>query len=292
MKTAFIINPAAGRGKTKKLWPVLRNLLIPETVFEEHYTTGHGHASNLAGVLENKGINRIVIVGGDGTLHEVINGLKRKEAVIGVIPTGTGNDFCRSIGIPADPRSAIRTLSEGRIRKLDLGCVNNRFFINVAGVGFDAHVAQEINKGIKWLTGSPAYLVAVLKLIMTYRNIPLQIILDNNTKIHLNSFLLAVGNAQYYGGGMRIVPSAVPDDGYFHICAAGDVRKRDVLITLPKIFSGKHMDHPLVRGYTAKEIEISSDCRAVVHADGEIIGHLPAKFSILPRELKLLVPDK
>ena len=265
---------------------------MPEIVFEEHYTTGHGHASGLAGILEGNGAEKIVIVGGDGTLHEVINGLKKKEAIIGVIPTGTGNDFCRSIGIPADPRSAISTLSEGRIRKLDLGCVNDSFFINVAGVGFDAQVAQEINTGIRWLTGSPAYLAAVLKLIVTYRNIPLRVILDNHTEIHLKSFPLAVGNAQFYGGGMRIVPYAVPDDGFFHICAAGDVRKRDVLITLPKVFSGKHIGHPLVREYTAKKIEITSECRTALHADGEIIGHLPAKFSILPGKLNLLVPDK
>lgn len=292
MKTAFIINPAAGRGKTQRTWLSIKRLLPPGMMYEEYYTHGPGHASQLAKKLEQNGIECIVVVAGDGTLHEVVNGLVTGKTILGLIPTGTGNDFCRSLGIPIKPETAVRILWDGRIKRLDLGCVNDKFFINVAGVGFDAHVAREVNVNFKWLSGTAAYLAAVFKLLFTYQNLPLKVLLDDNINLNIRSFLLAVGNARYYGGGMCIVPSAVLDDGYFHICVAGDVDRLSILSNLPKIFKGKHIEHPLVTEYKAKKVNLSSDIPVVIHADGEIVGYLPATLTLLPGRLKFLVPGK
>ncbi|MDI3541046.1 MAG: hypothetical protein PWP66_584 [Thermosediminibacterales bacterium] len=210
---------------------------------ESYFTKAPGHASSLAKALEIKGFQKIIVMGGDGTLHEVVNGLDTENIVLSIIPAGTGNDFCRLLGIPLNPQIAAKTLFEGEVTCLDIGRVNDRFFVNVAGVGFDAQVAEEVNNNVKWLTGTAAYLFALFKLLISYRNIPLKIILDKNVVLDIKSFLLAVGNAQYYGGRMRIVPSAVIDDGFFHVCVAGDVNRLEVLTTLPKIFSGKHLEY-------------------------------------------------
>lgn len=293
MKTAIIINPQAGRGKCKKIWPAIKKIIMSQGIdCESYFTKSPGHASSLAKTLEIKGFQKIIVMGGDGTLHEVVNGLDTENVVLGIIPAGTGNDFCRSLGIPLNPQTAAKALFEAKEVRLDIGRVNDRFFVNVAGVGFDAQVAEEVNNNVKWLTGTAAYLFALFKLLISYRNIPLKIILDKNVVLDIKSFLLAVGNAQYYGGGMRIVPSAVIDDGFFHVCVAGNVNRLEVLTTLPKIFSGKHTEHSQVKEYKVKEIEIFSDYKAAVHADGEIVGYLPAKFTMLPGKLRFLLPGK
>ena len=290
-KTAIIINPQAGRGKCKKKWPEIKSIIESQDIdFESYFTKAPGHASILAKDLETQGFTRIVVMGGDGTFHEVVNGLDAARVALGIIPAGTGNDFCRSVGIPLNPQITAQTLFKGRVIHVDLGCVNDRLFVNVAGVGFDARVAEEVNKNVKLLTGTSAYLFALFKLVVSYRNIALKVVLDNNIDLKINSFLLAIGNGRYYGGGMCIVPSALVNDGFFHICVAGDFKKIEVLTTLPKIFSGKHLEHPKVREYKAQAIEVFSDSREVVHADGEIVSCLPAKFSILPGKLKLLLP--
>ncbi|RQD76483.1 MAG: diacylglycerol kinase family lipid kinase [Candidatus Syntrophonatronum acetioxidans] len=301
MKTAFIINPVAGRGRTKDIWPQAKKIMEEKNLdFLEIYTEKRGHASQIAQQLKGRGMPRIIVVGGDGTLHEVINGLawgeERPEEVIreftlGMIPTGTGSDFYRSLKVPLDPLKAARGLFHSKALSLDLGKINEVFFFNVAGVGFDARVAQEINLNFKWTSGATAYVLALFKVLLTYRNLNLEIVLDEGETITTKSLLLAVGNARYYGGGMCIVPSALLDDGYFHLCIIGDIGKGELLWNLPKIFSGRHVEHKKVREVKAQRIEIRARERAVIHADGELSGYLPVRISILPGSLKFLVPQ-
>lgn len=287
--TAFIINPVAGRGRTAQVWEKIKEKLDRNRVHYKPYFTGrHGHGFELAAKAQKDGAERLVVLGGDGTLHEVINGMDRRRSAVGIIPTGTGNDFCRSAGLPLDPLEALRVLESGQMRSVDLGKVNGRFFINMAGIGLDAQVAYEVNRHFRFLRGTAAYVLALFKVLLTYGNREVELSLDGQTQRRKVLFV-AVANGQFIGGGMKMVPPARLDDGWFHLCVAGDVGKFDTLLTLPKIYRGGHAKHPLVSFPQAKEVEITSTEPMVVHADGEIIGQLPAKFTIVPNGVNLLV---
>ena len=302
-KIGIIINPYAGNKKARRAWPKIESQLNKYNIpFEKSFTDSSMHASHLAKQIISKDISTIVLVGGDGTLNSLINGLSIEELNrinIGIIPQGTGNDFCRSLSISSKIEDLLNLMQKDQTRLVDLGKVNNNLFANISGFGFDAQVADDINNNNKILTGKTAYLYSVFKLLIKYKNIPLHIIIDNQTHISENIFLAAVGNTGYYGGGINIIPSAKPDDGYFHICTVGDIKKRQVLKALPGVFSGKHLTHPLVNEYKAKEVNIhfadknniSPESQKVpVHADGEILTYLPAKFNIITSNLKIFAP--
>jgi len=289
VKTAIIINPVAGRGKTDKLWPKLERVLCQRNyAYQAFFTKGPKDGINLANALQSK-VERLVVVGGDGIIHEVVQGIVNREVELAIIPTGTGNDFVRSLGIPQEPLAALELLFEGRIRKVDVGEVNGSYFINVAGVGFDAVVVNEVNTNFKFVSGTMAYLLALFKTLATYQKAKVKVSVGKQT-FKTDSLLVAVGNGQCYGGGMKIVPGAILDDGLLNLCIVGDVTKGEILRTLPKIFSGGHVAHPKVVMLKGEEISIEAQPPLVIQADGEIIGYAPAKIRVLPQALKVRVP--
>jgi len=291
MKTAFIVNNTAGRNQTCRLWPRLEKCLREQQDFSVFFTPRKGTGGETACRAQKQGFNRLVVVGGDGTLHEVVNGVHLNGVELGIIPTGTGNDFCRSLGIPPDPFAAADYIFSGDLRKVDIGTINGHLFVNVAGVGFDAEVAHRVNSSrlLHRFSGTGAYLLGVLAELLQYRNTPMEISVDG-TALNGEIFLAAVGNARYYGGGMKIVPQAEMDDGLFHLCIARNVNLWDALTTLPKMFSGRHLEHPKVTCIPGREITISSPRDLPVHADGEIVSKSPARFRILPAVLTVVCP--
>ena len=300
-KTAVIINPKAGRNKARKLWPKISRLLEKHNIIYDSYLTDTPYqAQLLAGRLTRNGVKELVVVGGDGSLNEVINGVSQssldrlEEIRIGIIPAGTGNDFARFLGISRNSDRAVEIIKKGETRSIDLGLVNSRYFVNISGVGFDAQIAENIRKRkFSWVPGSIAYIYYIIKVLFRYKNIPLTITLDGESRIETNALMAAVGNTGFYGGGINIIPSAKPDDSYFHMCLVRDVTKFEILKTLPGIYAGKHIDHPLVDEYRAKSVYIDtsiSDGYVPVHADGDVLTYLPAKFSISSMKLKLIAP--
>ena len=286
MEATFLVNPVAGRGKGLKVWRQLEHELRQKKVrYRVLYTEYSGAATDLARQLVNQGCSRLVVVGGDGTLQEVVNGLALDQVLLGVIPSGTGNDFARSIGIPGEPSAALGVAMNGHEKRLDLGMIDGRYFLNLAGIGFDAQVAKEVNDNFKLLGGTTAYLAAVFKVLITYRNQPLRVEMGGQTW-EGKALFAAIGNGQYVGGGMRVVPQAQLDDGLLHLCIAGDVGKLDTLATLPKIFSGAHTRHPLVYQAAAKEVTVVSPVPVPVHVDGELMGTTPATFRIVAKVLR------
>lgn len=290
MKTAFIINPAAGRGRTAKIWPTLETVTKsngkPGTPY---FTAGPGDAERLARELPRQGYRRLLVVGGDGTVHEVLNGLDLNQAQLGIVPTGSGNDFCRVLGISKKPREAITQLLQGKTRRVDIGLVNGRRFLNTLGVGFDAEVVRLTNEQQSRFKGTMAYVASLIKVLREYRNQNLTI--ETGGASFTGKMLLAeVGNGQYVGGGMRLVPLAKVDDGLFHLCLVGNVTKGEILLNIHKMLSGTHLSHPKVSTLTAREIVISSQRPLIVQADGEIIGKTPVKVEIVPQALEILVP--
>ena len=292
MKTAFIVNKTAGRNRTGRLWQQLEpRLRTQQPDFSVFLTPRKGAGTEIASRAQEQGYSRIIVVGGDGTLHETINGIHTGKAEIGIIPTGTGNDFCRSAGIPQDPFAAPDYIFSDSLRTFDLGKVNGHLFVNVAGVGFDAAVAYKVNTSpiLRHFSGAVAYLLAIPASLLQFRNVPVTILVDDKV-IEGKVFLAAVGNARYYGGGMEIVPHALPDDGLFHLCIARDINLLDALVTLPKMFSGKHIEHPKVSCVSGRSIALTAHQPLMVHADGEIVSSTPAKFEIFPGQLRVVCP--
>ncbi|MFA5537371.1 MAG: diacylglycerol kinase family protein [Bacillota bacterium] len=290
MKTAFIINPSAGRGKTAKVWEDLKYTnLIVETKGDAYFTTGPGDAKRFAKGLSERGYKRVFVLGGDGTVNEVINGLKLDAIQLGIVPTGTGNDFCRMLAISNKPKEAIRQLLAGKTRIVDIGEVNGRRFLNTIGVGFDAEVARTTNEEYQNLSGTLAYLAAITKVLREYKNEEMVVETEGIT-IEGRMLLIAIGNGSYFGGGMKIVPQAVIDDGIFHLCLIGDASKLDVLKNVSKLFSGNHLTHPKISSLSAKRIAVKTKNPVTVQADGEIIGKTPIEVAIIPKALEILIP--
>ncbi len=230
-------------------------------------------------------------LGGDGTISEVANGLLQvapeRRCALGVLPGGTGNDFARTLGIPRTPVEAANALFDGETRLLDAGRVNQRYFVNVSGVGFDAEVAREANSIARKVGGIASYVVAILKELWTFSLAPVKLTIDGRTT-HRNVLLVAVGNARFCGGGLMLCPAADPSDGAFDVILGEDLTKIETLLLLPRLFNGTHIRHPKVKSYRATKVTVEPERALSIQSDGEIIGTAPVTFELIPRALKVV----
>ncbi|MFO7173303.1 MAG: diacylglycerol kinase family lipid kinase [Bacillota bacterium] len=294
MRLFFVVNPTAGHGRTLQVWRRLEPHLAQWGEYDVGFTTAPRHGEALAREAARAGFDRVVAMGGDGTLNEVVNGLIGERAALGIIPSGTGNDFVRSLGVPRDPLAAARIAFTAPVRPVDVGLhlETGRHFINIAGIGFDAEVAEEVNtrRILKAIPGTFPSLVAALITLIRYRNPEMTIRLDGK-EVRRRVLLMAVGNARYYGGGMQILPQATVDDGYFTVLIAGDVGKAELLEVLPKLYTGRHVDHPKAEFLLAREVHVAAGEPVALHLDGDVVGHLPATFRLLPRAIQVVAPE-
>lgn len=290
-----IVNPVAGRGRGRRAWTVVGPALRDAGIrYEETFEEEPGQAIPIAEDATRAGYDVIVAVGGDGTVHEVVNGIMRagvkEQPAVAIIPGGTGNDFARAVGIPKDPLAAGRLLLSGARRRVDIGRVNERYFVGISGVGFDAEVAAKVNRWPKWVGGTTVYVAAILSMLVTYSLAPTRIVLDGREE-RLRLFLLAAANTPWYGGGMYMAPHARADDGYLEVITARDLGKLETLGLLPKVFSGAHLGHRKVAHQAVREVRVESDVRLSIHADGETVGQVPAVFRAVPGAIEVIVPD-
>lgn len=295
-RITVIVNPEAGRGSARQWMGELEvrlSLAIQSThriiSWQILETSGPGDATELAREAIRGGANIVAAAGGDGTIGEIVNALVGTDVALGVIPMGTGNDFARSLGIGTDVDRAIYNLLEGVPIAIDVGRTQGRYFVNVAGCGLDAVVAQRVNRGFRWLRGTYAYVVAALQTLLTYRATLIRLTLDNEV-IETKAMLCSVANARYYGGGMRIAPDAMLTDGLYDVCLLEAVGKIEFLRTFPKVFKGRHITHPAVRMLRSKYVKVESDRPLPVLVDGEIVGTTPAEFEMLPGALNVMGP--
>jgi diacylglycerol kinase (ATP) len=210
-----------------------------------------------------------------------------------VIPAGTGNDFARHIGLnPKDPLAAARLLADPTFKKIDVVKVRHaegeRYFVNVGGTGFDSEVNAHAN-GVKFLKGTPKYIYSTFVTLARFKPGMFTIKVDGRER-QFSGMLVAVGNGVSYGGGMKVTPDAESDDGELDLCVLGAVSKPTFVRTFPKVFSGRHVQHPSVQMMRGKEIEISADRSFDVYGDGERLGPLPATFTVMPSALMIVVP--
>jgi diacylglycerol kinase (ATP) len=285
-----IVNPVAGRGAGARVWARIRTEMGAWSCVT---TARAGQARELAAQAAADGIRRVVAIGGDGTVFEVANGLARSQTELAIIPTGTGNDLATNLGVPRDPVAAARLANSGSAHSIDLGKLQSSthsvHFANVAGFGFDAAVAWRVNRLPRLVGGTLPYLVGVIQTLWQYRAPRIRLRIDAH-ELDERIFLVAVGNCASYGGGMRIVPDAQPNDGSLDVCVVKDLPRREVLGLLPRLYSGAHVSHPAVKLFRCRALSAETDARVFCQADGELVGGLPAHFSIQPATLRCVTP--
>ena len=292
LRMKIIANPKAGHGRAAKNLAKLHTLLkYHEIDYELVETQYPGHATKLARQLADSGTPQVVVMGGDGTIGEVIDGIVQSETGLGVISVGTGNDLARSLGLPYNnlERSLAVVLS-GMPRAIDVGWERDRHFISCLGLGFPAVVASESNK-MKWLKGPAAFFAAVYKALYRMQSIPMRLTLDEET-FDLKCTSVLVQNTPYTGGGLHMAPQAKVDDGYFDVVVVQGIGKLDLMLNFPKVYTGSHLKHPAFSVYRTRSVKIDSPVSLEKMFDGDICGTPPVDARVLPQRVKITVPLK
>ncbi len=298
-----IVNPNAGSGKGSKDWGRISSLLEKNEIpFSFKFTERRGQGIEFAGEAVSAGCRRIIIVGGDGTLNEVVNGVFTQDScspsgvTLSMIPVGTGNDWGRMFGIPLVYEGAIKVIKDGKSMLHDVGVIDyyegerkeRRYFINIAGLGFESLVVKKTNKQKeKGKSGKAVYLYNLLSSLILYRNTPAEITIDGK-KVSSRVFSINVGNGRYCGGGMRQTPDALPDDGLLDITVIKEMGKFEILKSLKLLYDGTILSHPKIDGYRTTSLSITSDSLLYIEADGESLGHTPVEFSIMPLAVNII----
>jgi diacylglycerol kinase (ATP) len=299
----IVVNPNAGNGKGKKDWDRISGLLSKSGIsFTSKFTERKGHATELAHEAASEGFRKIASVGGDGTLNEVVNGVFTQnicppsEMTLGIIPVGTGNDWGRMFGIPLVYEGAIKVLSEFRTMPHDVGIVSyfngdkqeKRYFINIAGLGFEALVVKKTNKQKdKGKSSQAIYLYNLVSSLLSYKKVEAEITIDGKST-RCRAFSINVGNGRYCGGGMRQTPDAVPDDGLLDITVIRDMTRFEIVRSLKLLYDGTILSHPLVDGYRSTNLRVTAEIPLYAEADGESLGHTPVEFSIIPAGINIV----
>jgi YegS/Rv2252/BmrU family lipid kinase len=302
----IIINPNAGKGKGKKDWPRISSLLEDAGIrYEAVFTRGMHDAIRLTREAIPAGWRKFLVVGGDGTMNEAVNGILDQQQVpadefrLGIISVGTGNDWGRMFGIPSDYAGAVETIRRERLFLQDAGVVryeqegqiHQRYFINIAGLGFDAVVVQRANRNKqKGKNGMMIYLRTLFITLASYRHTHTTIDLDG----HIFSddvFTISIGIGKYSGGGMMQTPHAIADDGCFDVTVIRRIGKLDILRHFGMLFNGRLPEHPKVSTYRARRIRIDSHPEIHLEVDGETLGHSPIEMEILEKKVAVVVGE-
>lgn len=293
-RVCFIVNPTAGHGRALKTWKRIEPLVASLGEYGVKFTERPRHGEELARQAAAEGYDRVVALGGDGTLNEVGNGLMGTKSALAVVPVGTGNDWVRTVGIPRDAEAAVRIVFGGRCVPMDVGlAVGYRYFFNIAGIGFDAEVSRQVNDYgpvLKAVGGTLPSLLAIVGTLFRFMGAPVKVQVDEETLEVPRMLLMAVGIARYYGGGMDILPDAVIDDGQFDLAWGFDLGRRELVNLVGKIYKGGHVGHPKVRFARAKRVTATSTQRVAFHLDGDVAGNLPVTFELLPGALDVIIP--
>ena len=251
-----------------------------------------GHLAQAAG--ENAG-SLLVVVGGDGTVNEVVNAVAGTDAEIATLPAGTGQDLARSQGIPADFDEAVHVALDGETRVIDVGRVElgdgtSRHFANVGSAGMSGAVARRANAMTKRFGGKATFFYALTREFLAWQNTQVTVELDDGVRREGAMHDVIVANGRWHGGGMKLAPDARQDDGLLDVVLIGDVNKLDFLTTAPKLYSGRYLSHPKVELLRASSVAISADAPLPLEVDGEPIGTTPARFEVVHAALRLRVP--
>lgn len=310
----LIVNPKSAGGATREKWSgIAADFRAHFGPFSVAFTKSAGEGRELARRGADSGRRFIIACGGDGTINEVANGIMEsgREVEFGILPSGTGGDFRRTIGMSNETRVAARQLRTGRTIKMDVGKVSfttsdgspsHRYFINVSSFGLSSTVANSVSsKSIfNWaplsgpMKGKAKFAVSTLEVLSELKARLLKIKVDENPETTLASVNLCICNSRYFGGGMKIAPEANITDGLFELINIGDVKALKVVAHLPMLYRGTHTRMEEVTSAKASKIEVSSadGDRVPIETDGEVVGSLPATYELLPKALSIRVPNE
>jgi diacylglycerol kinase (ATP) len=299
----IIANPVSGGGTVEKHWPHTERLLQDLGFsYSMHFTEHRGHAARLVEDAILKGRRHILGIGGDGTNHEIVNGILSQQVVpstdiqYALLPSGTGNDWARQYGIPNDPLARLKRLLTPQVIFQDVGLVkymldgapHERYFVNVAGMAYDGFIGKKLAE--HRVTNRIQYLLLVARYLLEYKLSKARIVFDNQ-EVEDFFYTINIGLCRYSGGGMQFVPQAVPDDGLFALTFARQVSKLEVLLQTPRFYDGTLLKHPKIEGFQAKSIRVhhTGNVPTLLEADGEFLGETPVTFLILEKVLKIVL---
>ncbi len=308
MKTSWftIINPCSGSGKAKDDWLWIEALLQKAGIeYQPRFTEYRNHAAELTLEAIRKGWRRILAIGGDGTVNEVVNGvfgqtgIPTTDITLAMIPVGTGNDWRRTVGIPEGYPEAVSTIKTGETYLQDVGFVKyrdhdgqqkDRYFVNIAGMGYDAVVAAKTNllKELGRKTSVSAYLMNVFSCLMKYKHTKVKVTADHE-EISTDLLSMNVGICKYSGGGMMQAPRAVPDDGLLDLTLIKKMTKFQVIKNVGKLYDGSFIHLPQVHITRGKKVVVESEPEIALEADGEILGISPFEIEVIPRGIKVVI---
>jgi len=301
-KWFVIVNPTSGNGSSKKLWPSIEKLLLKyEFQFIHAFTEHCNHSVELIQLAVNEGFTSFICIGGDGTLHNIVNGIMLQKTIapstisVGVIPIGTGNDWVKTHGIPKDIETAIQIIKNGKTALQDLGKIQFLdsskapvYFNNLAGVGFDGFVVSKVGSYKHF--GALAYLVGTIMGLSFFKNFKTEVTINNET-YSVKSLMVLIGLCQYSGGGMQLTKTPNPFDGLFDISLAGDFSKWDILKNTLNLFNGNIVNFKKVQSFSSQHItvKIAQKHNPYIQADGELIGTGDFEVSIIPKIFRFYI---
>ncbi len=306
-KIMAIINPVSANGKTAKAWPVYEKYFLEQGIkIEKRFTEYQGHAIELTRSVVAEGYRKIMAVGGDGTINEVVNGIYKDGRLISddirliIFSQGTGCDYIRSLGIGNKVEDIVNIINRNQLKLLDLGQVSyrnhqgieeKRLFVNLADTGIGAATAKLVNESSKVLGGFLTFLLGILRTLFSHQNKKIRVLVDQEEKCnqYLNSVMIA--NGKYFGGGIQIAPEADLESGILNIVLLKNFNKLQIIVNLIRAYKGTHLSHPLVESINGKDILMQSEGDEIseLELDGESVGTLPARFKILDNKLPVFV---
>lgn len=291
MHFKVIYNPAAGRGRARRhVREVEEYLRSRGARVDCEPSTGPDDLVRIAAESSrSSAYDRVVICGGDGTLNLAVRDFDLARGTLALIPTGSGDDFARVMGIPRNARRACDVALDGVVREVDVALANNLRYLGVAGLGFDSEVADFANRNVKFLRGSAVYLYAIVRVLPRFTPRPVQIRTADATRSEEIMFA-AIGNTRQYGGGIRITPDATVDDGLLDLCIVHKTTRVELLKTLPKAYTGAHVKSSFVEMLRGAEFHFSSEQPMAVYADGEPLTRTPVSFGLAGEKLRVMVP--
>lgn len=307
-----IVNPKSASGATRDKWSATASDLRAHFgPFAVAFTKGPNDATIIAERAAREGRKFIIACGGDGTVNEVANGIMNSatDCELGVLPSGTGGDFRRTIGMPGGNREAAVALRDGQTKLIDVGSVSfvdhegismQRYFLNVSSAGLAANIIKRVKstKVFDWLPieslrGKANFAVSTLQNVLNLDPVMLNVRFDDNEPTKLQTIAFCVANSRYFGGGMFIAPDAKINDGKLDVVNIGDIGTAKILLNAYTLYRGTHLNLTEVKSTTASRIEISSADSSItveIETDGELPGQLPAIYEILPNALRVRVP--
>ena len=294
-EVALLVNAAAGRGNGARLaGAVAAGFRDGGHAVRVLTCATRADAEREVAAAVRDGVEAVAALGGDGTAAAALQAVAGTATPLALLPAGTGNDLATALGVPADPRAAaraaVRDLATGRARRVDAVRAGDRWWTTVLCSGFDAAVSERAGR-LRWPRGRWRYDVAIAAELLRLRPRPVTVTVDGRTTEH-TATLVAVGNTPCYGGGLRICPGAVPDDGELEVVVVGPVSRRELVRTRPLLVTGRHLDHPAVTVLHGRAVTLAGGGGAgsggVAHADGEPVAPLPVTSVCVPGALAVV----